>query len=66
MGINHETFWSPPGAWETINYDMPPTMLGSACVPVINEDTWEREWVSALVSAEDPMLRTQSTRMGRK
>ncbi|KAK1760029.1 hypothetical protein QBC47DRAFT_338586 [Echria macrotheca] len=64
IGINHETFYSPPGCWETINGDMPPTLLGAASVPVKNEATGQREWVNTLVGAENPKLRTQKARLG--
>ncbi|KAK3350244.1 hypothetical protein B0T25DRAFT_262637 [Lasiosphaeria hispida] len=59
IGVYHETFYAPPGAWETIYVNMPPTLLGATRVLV-----GEGEWVSPLVEGAHPGLKSQYSRMG--
>lgn len=66
IGIYHETFCAPPGGYETIYDNMPPTLLGAASARVRNEATGEDEWAGTLVDGRHPALRTQLSRMGRQ
>jgi hypothetical protein len=65
IGIFHETFLAAPGQWETIYADMPPTLLGSTDVEVLNEQTGQEEFVMPLVDGNNTQLRSQYGRMGR-
>lgn len=65
IGIFHETFLAGPGQWETIYADMPPTLLGSTDVKVLNEQTGQEEFVVPLVDGNNRQLRSQYGRMGR-
>ncbi len=63
----HETFVVHPGDFEAMYLDCAPTLLGAAQVPCCQGDPREEEtWVSPLVSADTPALRTMMARMGKR
>ena len=70
IGIYHEMFAAPPGRWEVIGVNMPPTLLGAASVRIPEDGDGQDgtdggEWVSTLVDATShPQLRSQYSRMG--
>ncbi|KAK0707290.1 hypothetical protein B0H67DRAFT_556016 [Lasiosphaeris hirsuta] len=63
IGVFHETFYAPPGRWETVYVNMPPTLLGAVSVPVAGQEG-EEEWVGLLVDGAHPGLKNQYARMG--
>jgi hypothetical protein len=65
IGIFHEVFAAPAGQWETVYDNMPPGLLGSTNIPVLNEQTGDEEWVLPLVDANNTKLRSQYGRMGK-
>ncbi|EGS20283.1 uncharacterized protein CTHT_0040220 [Thermochaetoides thermophila DSM 1495] len=60
IGIFHEAFQVPAGAWENIYVNMPPTLMGAAATK--SEDGWVR----TLIEANGLVWRSQYSRMGRK
>lgn len=66
IGIFHETFCVPAGAWETIYINMPPVLMGAGSAAVKNEETGEEEWVRTMVDATSPSWRSSHTRMGQR
>ncbi|PHH61891.1 hypothetical protein CDD81_7755 [Ophiocordyceps australis] len=67
LGIFHETFIVQPGSWETIYENCSPVGLGNGSVrlPDLDDDGQPR-WVSTLVAADNPSLKTQKARLGRQ
>ncbi|KAL2752040.1 hypothetical protein ACRALDRAFT_2114016, partial [Sodiomyces alcalophilus JCM 7366] len=72
IGIFHEVFAAPPGAWETMYANMAPTLLGAVSVPVEGGNRGEGkgdekkgEFMSPLVDARGVGLRSMDQRMGR-
>jgi hypothetical protein len=66
IGIFHEAFCAPAGAYETIYVNMPPLLMASGSASIRNEATGEDEWVRTVVDATTPAFRTQHSRMGRE
>jgi hypothetical protein len=66
IGIYHEAFWAPPGAYETVYINMPPSLMGAGDASIKNETTGEEEWVRTLVDASTPVWRTQHSRLGKR
>ncbi|PHH82795.1 hypothetical protein CDD82_4774 [Ophiocordyceps australis] len=66
LGIFHETFVVEPGSWETIYENCSPVGLGNGSVrlPHLDQDGQPR-WVSTLVAADNPSLKTQKARLGK-
>jgi hypothetical protein len=65
IGIYHETFYAPPGCYETIYANMTPIGMGATNVETLNEATGETEWIRPLVDAKNSALRSQFSRMGK-
>ncbi|KJZ75033.1 hypothetical protein HIM_05519 [Hirsutella minnesotensis 3608] len=65
VGIFHETFVVPAGAYETIYDNCIPVGLGRGSVKCPDAKNDEGKWMSTLVSADTPALKTQSARLGR-
>jgi hypothetical protein len=65
IGIFHEAFCAPAGAYETIYVNMPPELMGAGHASIKNESTGEDEWVRTVVDASGPVWRSQLSRMGR-
>lgn len=66
LGIFHETFSVPAGGYEGIYVDMHPTLMGAARVKADAQDSEGGEkWLSPMVSANHPTLRSQYGRMGK-
>lgn len=66
VGIFHEAFCAPAGAYETIYLNMPPTLMGTGSADIKNEATGDDEWVRTLVDASGALWRTAHSRMGRQ
>ncbi len=66
VGIFHEAFCIPAGAYETIYLNMQPVLMGAASANVQNEATGDDEWVCTLVDASSNVWRSQHSRMGRE
>ncbi|KAK4150423.1 hypothetical protein C8A00DRAFT_18033, partial [Chaetomidium leptoderma] len=66
IGISHEAFCAPAGAYETIYVNMQPIMMGACNADVKNEATGDDEWFRTLVDASSPVWRSQHSRMGRE
>jgi hypothetical protein len=65
IGIFHEVFSAPPGAYETIYVNMQATMMAGGYANIKNEATGADEWVRSAVDASGPVWRSQQSRMGR-
>jgi len=65
IGVFHETFYCPPGGYETVYVNTPPTLMGATSVKTFNEATGEEEWIRPVVNADTSALRSQFGRMGR-
>lgn len=66
VGIFHETYAVPAGAYETIYENCAPVGLGRASVRCEGEGVAEGQpWVNTLVSADTPALWTHLARLGR-
>ncbi|KAL2133212.1 hypothetical protein VTI74DRAFT_2721 [Chaetomium olivicolor] len=65
IGIFHEAFCAPAGAWETIYVNMPPVLFGAGSAAVKNEAAGEDEWVRTVVDASSPLWRSSHSRMGK-
>ncbi|KAK3291085.1 uncharacterized protein B0H64DRAFT_478411 [Chaetomium fimeti] len=65
IGIFHEAFCAPAGAYETIYVNMQPTLLGAGSADVKNEATGTDDWVRTVVDASSSVWRSQHSRMGR-
>ncbi|PHH67730.1 hypothetical protein CDD83_6446 [Cordyceps sp. RAO-2017] len=65
LGIYHETFVVPAGAYENIYDNCIPVGLGRGSVRCRAPDGGDPLWVNTLVSADTPALKTQMLRMGR-
>ncbi|KAH6640107.1 hypothetical protein F5144DRAFT_525364 [Chaetomium tenue] len=66
IGIFHEAFCVPAGAYETIYVNMQPTLLAAGNADVANEASGTEEWVRTVVDASGPVWRSQHSRMGRE
>lgn len=66
IGIFHEAFCAPAGAYESIYINMQPTLMGAGSAAVTNESTGADEWVRTLVDASKSVWRNQHSRMGRE
>ena len=66
VGIFHEAFCAPAGAYESIYVNMQPTLMGSGSTVVKNEATSKEEWVRTVVDASSFLWRSQHSRMGRE
>ncbi|KAH6843491.1 hypothetical protein B0I37DRAFT_448783 [Chaetomium sp. MPI-CAGE-AT-0009] len=66
IGIFHEAFCAPAGAYETIYVNMQPTLLAAGSADVKNEATGTSEWVRTVVDASSSVWRSQHSRMGRE
>jgi hypothetical protein len=66
VGIFHEAFCVPAGAYETIYMNMQPLLMGAGSADVQNEATGDDEWVRTLVDASSKVWRSQHSRMGRE
>ncbi|OQO09707.1 hypothetical protein B0A48_05110 [Cryoendolithus antarcticus] len=65
LSIYHETFQVPKSGWETIYINSHPSGLGSATVPIKDEETGEEVYASTLVDASKGVLRTSLGRMAK-
>ncbi|KAH6627400.1 hypothetical protein F5144DRAFT_513840 [Chaetomium tenue] len=66
IGIYHEAFWAPAGAYESIYVNMPRVLMGAGDASIKNEATGEEEWVRTVVDASTPVWRTQHSRLGKR
>ncbi len=66
VGIFHEAFCVPAGAYETIYINMQPVLMGAGNADVQNEATGGDEWVRTVVDASSALWRSQHSRMGRE
>lgn len=66
IGIFHEAFWAPAGAYETIYINMPPVLMAGGNASVKNEATGKDEWVRTVVDGSTPAWRNQYSRMGKE
>lgn len=64
IGIYHETFEVPMGAFETIYLNCRPTLLGAASVPVDGKEG-SKQYANTLVSARNSTLKDFYSRLGR-
>ncbi|KAK6434621.1 hypothetical protein LTR95_009198 [Oleoguttula sp. CCFEE 5521] len=65
LSIYHETYQVPKGGWETIYVNSHLSGLGTATVPIRDEETGEEVYASTLVDASKGVLRTSAGRMAR-
>ncbi|SPQ23519.1 70390458-6cd9-4bca-bc76-820d412bafce [Thermothielavioides terrestris] len=65
IGIFHEAFCAPAGAYETIYINMPPVLMAAGHASIKNEATGEDEWVPTVVEATGSVWRSQFSRMGK-
>jgi hypothetical protein len=66
VGIFHEAFCVPAGAYESIYINMQPTLMGTGNAIIKNEATGKDEWVRTMVDASSSVWRSQHSRMGRE
>ncbi|CAD0010044.1 unnamed protein product, partial [Aureobasidium pullulans] len=79
VGFFHEAFVTPRGGYESIYVNLQPLLMGAARVECVvtggddggdgegqGEGTRGKSWVSTLVSADTPSLKSQFGRMGRE
>ncbi|KAL2182213.1 hypothetical protein L209DRAFT_738562 [Thermothelomyces heterothallicus CBS 203.75] len=66
LGIFHEAFVVPAGAYETLYVNMPPTLLAAGQAHIRNEATGEVEHLPTVVDASSSLWRSQYTRMNRE
>ncbi|KAK4139563.1 uncharacterized protein C8A04DRAFT_40625 [Dichotomopilus funicola] len=66
IGVFHEAFCVPKGAYESIYLNMQPTLMGTGNAAIRNEATGTDEWVRTLVDASGRGWRSQHSRLGRE
>ena len=65
LGIMHESFGVPAGAYESVYKNMAPMLMSATTVKVDNEETGKEQWMRPVVSAEKGALKTSFGRMGK-
>lgn len=66
VGIFHEAFCAPAGAYETVYINMQPSLMAAGSADIKNEPTGTDEWVRTMVDASSATWRSQHSRMGRE
>lgn len=65
IGIMHETFCVPAGAYESVYVNMAPTLMGATTVKIMGDGSADANWVRPLVAADKGALKSQFGRMGK-